>query len=163
MTFSTGELGASQLGLLFNQRAGNLNILVEENAECQLQIFNYALVEGFEFIRPLFGEFIFVLDLLRGELHQILVDDVPNMLNVDGKRNDFCGALTVSIVETFTSYFCYVELYRFVQAIDYIVHTADFENQLPIIGHQRCHRFSQHILDNIAHVQRLPRRTGQRD
>ena len=35
MTFSTGELGASQLGLLLNERAGNLHVLVEEYAERQ--------------------------------------------------------------------------------------------------------------------------------
>ena len=56
-------------------------------------------------MRPLFGEFIFVLDLLQGELHQILIDDVADMFKIDRKRNDFCGAPTVSLVETFHELF----------------------------------------------------------
>ena len=90
------------------------------------QVFNYALVERFEFSRSLFREFVLVFDLLGGEFHQVLVDDIADVFEVDCKGDDFRGAPAVPIIKAATGYLRYVELYRLVQSIDDVVHARDF-------------------------------------
>ncbi len=49
------------------------------------------------------------------------------------------------------------------QAVDHVVHPLDLGDELAVVGQQRRHALAQHGLDDVAHMHRLARRTGQGD
>lgn len=53
---------------------------------------------------PLPRKLVLVLDLLTGELHQILVDDVANVFEIDCKSDDFRGASAISVIKASAGY-----------------------------------------------------------
>ena len=98
--FRGGELGDPHACLFsaISMRA-TLTSPVDEHPEGELQVVEDAPMEGLELGGPLARELVLVLDLLGGELHQVLVDDVADMLEVDGEGNDLHGAAPVGVVE----------------------------------------------------------------
>ncbi len=102
------------------------------------------------------------LDLLGREFAQILVDDVADMLEVDGEGDDLHRPLSLALVETAAGQFCDIELDRLVEAVDAVVHLRDLVDQRAVVGHHRRHHLAQHDLDVVAHVQRLARGVRQR-
>ena len=58
------------------------------------------------------------LDLLRRKLAQILIDDIANVLEVDGEGHDLHRATAFTIVEAAARELGEIELDRFVQPID---------------------------------------------
>src|ERR1700730_1172425 len=160
MAFCVSKLGDPQLGLFFDQRASNSHVLINKKTKGKLQVFNNALVKHCEFSRAVLRELVLVLDLLAGQLHQILVDDVSDMLEIDGEGDYLHGASPIPIVKAFAGYFGDVEFYRLVQSIDDVVHARDFGRELAVVAHQCRHRLSQHALDDITHVQCLARGAG---
>src|SRR5260370_5016683 len=135
MTVRTGELGGSQLRLFLDEGARDLDVIIDEDAEGELEVVDNALVEGRELRRSFLRELILVLDLLDGELHEVLVDDVADVLEVDRKRDDLHGASSVSIVKTFAGHLGHIELYRLVQAVHDVVHARDFCRKLAVVVH----------------------------
>src|ERR1700751_465665 len=126
MAFSVLMLGDTYLGLLLDQRASDTHVLVDEYTKGELQVFNDALVKHPEFSRSFLRELVLALDLLARQLHQILVDDVADMLKVDGEGDYFHGASPIPIIQALTGHFGDVEFYRLVQSIDDVVHVRDF-------------------------------------
>ena len=122
MAFRVPKLGDTQLSLFLDQRASDTHVLINENTKGKFQVFNNALVKHREFSRSLPRELVLVLDLLVGQLHQILVDDVADMFEVDGEGDYLHGASSIPIIKAFAGHFGDVEFYRFVQFIDDIVH-----------------------------------------
>src|ERR1700756_5616182 len=134
MAFRVPKLGDTQLGLFLDQRASDTHVLINENTKGKFQVFNNALVKHREFSRSLFRELVFVLDLLVGQLHQILVDDIADMFEVDGESDYLHGASTIPIIKALAGHFSDVEFYRFVQPIDNVVHARDFGRELAVIA-----------------------------
>jgi hypothetical protein len=99
MAFGGSELGVAKPSLLLNQIARHPDVRGHERTEGQPEIVQYALMKGLQFLRPLDGELVSVLDLPAGELHQILVDDVANVFEVYGERDDLHGAAAILFVE----------------------------------------------------------------
>ena len=93
----------------------------------------------------------------------MLIDNVADMFEVDGERDDLHGAPPILIVEALAGHSGYIELDRLIQAINDVVHARDLGNEPAVVGHQRRHRLSQHVLDDITQVQRFPGCAGQRD
>src|ERR1700722_483120 len=136
MAFRVPKLGETQLGLFLDQRASDTHVLVSENTKGKFQVFNNALVKHREFSRSFLRELVLVLDLLAGQLHQILVDDVANMFEVDGEGDYLHGASRIAIIKAFAGHFGDVKFYRFVQSIDDVVHARDFGRELAVVAHQ---------------------------
>jgi hypothetical protein len=72
-------------------------------------------VEGREFLRSFLREFILMLDLLSREFHEVFVDDISDVFEVDGKRDDLRGAPSISIIEALAGQLGYIEFCRPVQ------------------------------------------------
>ena len=100
---------------------------------------------------------------LRRELAQILVDDVADMLEIDGERHDLHGAAALALVERVARELGDVELDRLVEPVDDIVQARHVAGELAVVGHQRGHDLAQHGLDGVAHAQRLARGIGERE
>ena len=94
---------------------------------------------------------------------RVLVDDVADMLEVDGEGDDLHRPLSLALVETAAGEFGDVELDRLVKAVDAVVHLRDLVDQRPVVGHHRRHHLAQHDLDVIAHMQGLAGGIGQRE
>ena len=77
------------------------------------------------------------LDLLGGEFRQVLVDDVSDVLEVDGERDDLHRTPAILFVQPLARHFCHVELDRSIELVDGVVHARDLSHQLPIVRHQR--------------------------
>ena len=73
-------------------------------------------------------------DLLGCEIHQILVDDVADVLEIDREGNDFHCAIAVAIIQAVAGHSRDVELHRLIEAVDGVVHAADLGNELAVIG-----------------------------
>jgi hypothetical protein len=56
----------------------------------------------------------------------------------------------------------HVELDRFVETVDGVVHLRDLIDQGAVARHHRRHHLAQHGLDEVAHAQRLAGRVGER-
>src|ERR1700675_548114 len=153
MAFRVPKLGDTQLCIFLDQRASNTHVLINENTKGKFQVFNNALVKHREFSRSLFRELVLVLDLLAGQLHQILVDNVADMFEIDGAGDYLHGASSIPIIKSFAGDFGDVEFYRFVQSIDVVVHAQDFGRELAVVAHQCRHRLSQHGPDHNPPVQ----------
>ena len=70
-------------------------------------------------------EGVAVLDLLGGELHQVLVDDVADMLEVGGEGQDLDVALAFLLAELGARGLDQVELDRLVELVDRVVGGLD--------------------------------------
>ena len=66
MTVRTGELRGSELRFFLDERARDLDVIVDEDAEREPEVVDNALVEVREFRRSFLRELILVLDLLDG-------------------------------------------------------------------------------------------------
>ena len=148
-----GEFGVAQRGLFGQQLARLVDVAGHEDAECDPQQIHRALVEGRKLLGALGRELEAALDLLGRELAQILVDDVADMFEVDGKGNDLHRPLSLALVEAAAGQLGDIELDRLVEAVDAVVHPRDLVDQRAVVGHHRRHHFAQHDLDVIAHVQ----------
>ena len=74
-----------------------------------------------------------VADLLGRKLHQVLVDDVADMLEIGGERDDVDGAPAVLVVELAARETREVELDRLVQLVDVVVRRLDLAAQLVVV------------------------------
>src|SRR5215469_12106729 len=88
MALHRGQLGVAQRSLFRQQLARLVGVARHEHAEGDPQRVHRALVEGGELLGALGRELEAALDLLGRKLAQILVDDVAEMLEVDGEGND---------------------------------------------------------------------------
>src|SRR5258708_12618258 len=123
MAFRVPKLGDTQLSLFLDQRASDTHVFINENTKGKFQVFNNALVKHREFSRSLLRKLVLVLDLLAGQLHQILIDDVADMFEVDGEGDYLHSASPIPIIKAFTGPFGNVEFYRFFQSIAALVHS----------------------------------------
>ena len=121
-------------------------------------------MEGGELLRALAGELELALDLLGGKLGEILIDDIADVLQVDGEGDDLHGPVALALVEAAARQLGDVELDGLVELVDHVVHARHLAHQRPVVGHQRFHDLPQHDLDRISHAQGLAGgvRQGQR-
>src|ERR1017187_6172868 len=82
MAFGRREFGGAQRGFFGYQLSRNFDIAGHEDAESQLEVVEDFLMEGLQFCRTFLRENDLALDLLCREFHQILIDDIPDMLQV---------------------------------------------------------------------------------
>ena len=142
--------------------AGGFHVAAHEDAERGLQALADALVEGGQLGGAFGGELIIAFDFLRRQLAQVLVDDVADVLEIDGERHDLHGAMALALVEAVAGELGDVELDRFVERVDDVVAPRHVAGELAVVGHQRGHDVAQHGLDRVAHAQRLARGIGER-
>ena len=84
--------------LFGHQAAGKGNVAGGEDVERQPQVLQHPAVEGLEFGGALGRKGLAVLDLLGGEFHQVLVDDVADMLEIrrEGQNLDVAPAVLLA-------------------------------------------------------------------
>src|SRR5258708_29228186 len=162
MAFGGRKLRVAKAGLLLNQSAGDPYVPGYERTEGQSKVIQHAMMKGLQFSGSIAGELVPMFDLPGRKLHQILVDDVANVFQVDCKLDDLHGATTILLVESFSSHLGDVELDRFVETVGSVVHLRDLYDELPLVRHQGRHGLSKHRLDDISHVKRLAGRGSQR-
>ena len=85
--------------LLGEQLARFVDVARHEHAERDPQGVRGALVERRQFLGAFRRKLEPALDLLGGEFAQVLVDDVADMLEIDGEGNDFHRPLSLALVE----------------------------------------------------------------
>src|ERR1700739_3057970 len=129
MAVRIAELEIAQLRLLLDQRARNPHVLIEEHTESKLQVLDDALVEGLTLACALGWVLVLALDLLVCEFHQILIDDVADVFEVDGKGDDFGGAAAIAIVQAAAGNLGNIEFDHLVQSIDDVVHSWNFSGE----------------------------------
>ncbi len=98
--FGRGQFGIAQRGLLGQKLSRLVDVSGHEDAERDPKRIHGALVEGGQFLGALGRELEPALDLLGCKLAQILVDDVADMLEVDGEGDDLHRPLSLTLVET---------------------------------------------------------------
>ena len=107
-------------------------------------------------------EGVAVPDLLGRELHQVLVDDVADMLEIGGEGQDLDVALAVLLAELVARGLDEVELDRLVEPVDGVVGRLDRLHRLGIVALEDVHRLAQHVGHAVAEIQRLAQRAAQR-
>jgi len=105
-----------------------------------------------------------VLDLFLGELDQVLVDDVADMLEVGGEGDDLHAAAAAGFAQHLLAAELHqVDLDRLVQLVDHVVALADLARELAVVGAEHGQRVAQHRFQRVAHAQGLARRGGKRE
>src|SRR5450759_3135326 len=100
MPFGGGELGIAQQRLLREKLARFIDVARHEDAERDPKRVHGSLVECRQFFGAFRRELKPALDLLGGELAQILVDDIAHVLEIDGEGNDLHRPLSLALVDT---------------------------------------------------------------
>ena len=90
-------LELAERDLLLEQLAGHADIARDENIEGELQVLHQPRVHVADLPKALGRELQLVTDLLVRQLHQVLVDDVADMLEVGGEGDDVDGAAAVLV------------------------------------------------------------------
>jgi len=92
---------------------------------------------------------------------RFFVDDIADVLQIDGEGNNLHRPLPFALVEAAAREFCHIKLDRLVETVDRIVHPRHLIDQSAVVGHHRRHYLAQHDFDVIAHVQGFARGVGQ--
>src|ERR1700732_279731 len=93
------ELGLAQLGLGPQQLARRFDVTRHEDAEGDLQALDGSLVETGQLGRSFRGKLVSSFYFFNRQLAQIFVDNVADMLKIDGERYDLHGAAAFAIIE----------------------------------------------------------------
>ena len=125
MRFGGAALEFAEADLLAQQLARHAHVARHEDVQRQRQIVRQPLVHARDLGEALVGEAQIVLDLLGRQLHQVLVDDVADMLEIGGEGQHVDGAPRIGIVELLAADPDDVELDRLVQLVDRVVHALD--------------------------------------
>lgn len=163
MALGRGQFSRAQSRLLRDQLPGDLDVARHEHAEREFEVAHDLLMEGLQLRRALFRESEVPFDLLLSKLHQILVDNVADVLQVDRERDDLHGTLTVPFVQTLAGEPCHIELDRLIELVDRVVHPADLGDKAAIVGHQCRHGLTQHGFDDVAKMKDLAFGAGECD
>src|SRR3546814_14954143 len=86
-----------------------------------------------DFPEAVVGEVQPVLDLLGCQLHQALVNDVADMLEIRGEGHDVAAPAAVFLAERFAADFGEVQLDRLVPAVARVVHMLDLAHPPPTL------------------------------
>ena len=162
MAVGGARFGFAQRRLLSHQAAGQRDVARGEDVQRQPQVLEHAGVESPQLGHALGREGIAVPDLLGGELHQVLVDDVADMLEVRREGQDLDIAPAVLLAEFVARDLDEVELDRLVELVDGVVGRLDRLHRLGIVALQDVDGLAQHVAHAIAEVQRLAQRAAQR-
>ena len=114
-------LALAEADLLLEQLPGHADVAADEDGERQLDGVEDLAVEGVDVARALFGEAQPVPDLLGGELDQVLVDDVADMLEVGGEGDDLHRPAAFRLAHVLLADLGQVQLDRLVQPVDDVV------------------------------------------
>ena len=128
------ELALPQLCFCRDQLTSNVQIARHEDSDRELQIVDDLLMEFDEIGLALLGKGDAAPDLLGRKVHQILVDDVADVLEIHREGNDLHCAVAVAVIQAVARHSRHVQLDRLIEAVDRIVHAADLGHQLAVIG-----------------------------
>ena len=161
-------LGAPKLHLakllLPRQKLGRgLQFLIDEHGQRKTHRLHQPGMHLLQLPKSFFGELQLLSDLLGGELHQVLVDDVADMLEIGGEGDDVDGPLAVLVVQLAARQPGQIELDRLMQGVDDIVRRFDFLPQNVVVVLENAKRVGEHLLDGVADAQRLPCGHGDGD
>src|ERR1700739_1822092 len=121
MPFGGGEFHVAQESLFCEQLAVFADIAGHKDPERNPQGIHRALVEGRKLFSAFLRELKPALDLLGRQFAQILVNDIADMLKVDGEGDYLHCPLSLTLVEAAAGEFSDIELDRLVQAIDTVL------------------------------------------
>jgi hypothetical protein len=139
--------------LLGQERAGRVHVIQHEHARRQMQVVEQMLVHFADFLEALRREREPLLDLLGGDGAQALVDNVADVLEIDGERQDVRAALAIHLAQLVAAADGgEMQLYGAVQPIQRIVHPGQLDQQFAVIGAQRLEKSPQHGFHNVDHA-----------
>ena len=99
MSLGRRQFRIAQLRLFGDQLPRLIDIAGHEYAESDLEAFEDALVERRQFGCALGRKLELAPYFLGRDLAHVLVDDVPDMLQVDGEGNNLHGAPALALIE----------------------------------------------------------------
>ena len=94
---------ARVVGLLGEQPARHRDVARREHVEGKPHVVHHAGMEVADFLQAFGREGVAVLDLLGGQFHQVLVDDVADMLEIGREGDDLDIALAFLVASSRTS------------------------------------------------------------
>ena len=156
-------LQIAEPGLFHDQAAGDFDLAGQEDAEAELHMLDHPVMQSGDLGLALSRKAQPVLDLLRRQLHQVLVDDVADMFKVCGEADDLEAAPALLLVQFLAAYRGEKELQLLVQRVDHVVGPLHILQHLAVVGRQHLAAPHQHAFHHVAHAQRLARGAGERD
>ena len=103
-----------------------------------------------------------LLDLLGSDLAQALVQDVADVLEVDGEGQNVRATLGVGLAQPILAADGrQVQLHGVVQVVERVVHRRELGQQLAIVVLQSLEKHAQHRLHDVDHAQHLARCIGR--
>ncbi len=163
MPLRHGALEIAEALLLGDQPARRADILEHQHRSGQMQVLEQLAVHLVDLREAVLRQAKVVLDALGGELHQVLVDDVARMFEVDGEGQDIRQPLGLLVVERLVIDRAQIAAHRAVEPVDHVVGAADRLDLAHVALVEEVLRAAQHRLDDIAHAQHLARGVRERD
>ena len=143
-------LEITEKDLLGEELLRAFQVAVQEHAHSQAQVGDQTAVQVADFQHARLGELAALVDLLLLEIGDHALDNVSDLLHVDGERDDVRPAPALLVVERLAADLREVELDRRVQFVHDIVHLAQTLRQLAVIVLEHDQHAGQHLLDDVA-------------
>ena len=137
----------------FEQFLGFAHIAVEKDAHGQTQIVQQVLGQLADFLLARVRELAALLDLLVFQIQQHALDDVADLLHIDGEADDFRPALAFAFIQFGARDLGHVVLDGRVQIVHRTFQLPHFLGQLGVIGLRHFLQADQHGLDQIGLMQ----------
>jgi hypothetical protein len=156
-------LEVAELGFLRDQHLRALEIAVDEDVQRQAQRRHEPRVQLLDLPHARLGERAPLRDLLLLQVVDDVLDDVADVLEVDGEGHDLGPAAALALVQRLAADLRQVQLDRGVQLVHHVVHALHLARELAVVRAHRLEHPAEHPLHDVADAQRLARRVGKRE
>ncbi len=137
-------------------------VAVEEHRQAQAQVDQQLAVQRGDLGQAVVREGAAARGLLVLHGAEHVLDDVAGLLQVDGQLDDLGPAPAVALAQVLAGHARQVQLDRRVERVDVVVELADLLAQQRVAAAGHLQQVDQHLLDDVAHAQRLAHRVDQR-
>ena len=151
-------LEIAKANFLLKQPLGVTHVAVEKHAHAKPQIIDQPCVQFADLRHACVGKMPSLLDLLVFDVLDHALDNVADLLHVDGEADDIRPAPAFFFAERLARDFRQVVLDRGIEIVDGVIKFAQLVGELAIILAQHGQQPQQHRLDHVSLVKRLARR-----
>ncbi|KAF5305017.1 hypothetical protein FQA39_LY18984 [Lamprigera yunnana] len=155
-----GQLQVAKARFFFEQLLRVAQVAGEEDAHRQAQVVQQVGVQFVDFLRALLAELAALFDFFVLHVREHALDDVADLLHVDGEVDDFRPALAFVLAQLDAGDLGHVVLDGRVQLVHRVVELAQVLRQLQVVGLHHVVQADQHGFDHIGLVQRFARGAG---
>ena len=150
-------------GLVPDHFVRNLAIAGRERAHRELEVLDHLRVQIRDLVPALRGENVIAPDLLFGELHEVLVDDIADLLEIHDHEDERGLALRLLLGERMLPQLHEVLLDVLLEPVDEVVARDDLAHERDVVAFEYDSGLAERLKDDVTHAEDFAEGLAQRD